>query len=136
MNPTTISEAELLPEDALERFSKALQKATVVLYPDADVPPIAFEAPRRPEFGDFATNVALQLARFAKKPPQEVATTVLERTFENAPDLRSVVSDAQAVAGFINIRLAPVCWQRSVARILREGASFGKAPANGKRISL
>ncbi|MDP9016818.1 MAG: arginine--tRNA ligase, partial [Candidatus Eremiobacteraeota bacterium] len=136
MNPITTEESPVLPEAALLTFSQALTHAISTLWPDAQAPHIVFEAPRRPEFGDFATNIALQLARVAKRSPQDVATQILDQTFEQAPQLRALFSDAQAVAGFINIRLAPICWQHSVARILRDGEHFGKSPDNGTRISL
>ena len=48
----------------------------------------AFEAPRRPEFGDFATNVALQLAKVAKRTPQDVALALIEDVRAAAPELR------------------------------------------------
>ncbi|MDQ6930085.1 MAG: arginine--tRNA ligase [Candidatus Eremiobacteraeota bacterium] len=136
MNPITTEAHGVLPDVTLETFSKALARTISALYPDAPVPAIVFEAPRRPEFGDFATNVALQLARVAKRSPQDVATAVLERTFEAEPGLRAVLSEAQPVAGFINIRLSPACWQSNVARILREGDGYGRAAPNGTRISL
>ncbi len=50
--------------------------------------------------------------------------------------LESVVSSIDAVGGFINIRLAPACWQTNLAVILREGTGFGDAPSNGTRVSL
>jgi arginyl-tRNA synthetase len=40
------------------------------------------------------------------------------------------------VAGFINVRLAATVWQASVARVLRDGANFGRALPRGERISL
>lgn len=136
MSPITTSEAELLPEAALHKFSKALAQAITALYPDAESPQIVFDAPRRPEFGDFATNVALQLARIAKRSPQDVAIAILARTSEAAPELRSIFSEMQAVAGFINVRLAPACWQQSISRILHEAGDFARGPQTPQRISL
>ncbi|MFN2528605.1 MAG: arginine--tRNA ligase [Candidatus Baltobacteraceae bacterium] len=136
MNPITTDDSHVLPEAALQTFAQALGQSIAALYPESAPVSITFEAPRRPEFGDFATNVALQLARVAKRAPQDVATVLLERTFADAPQIRSRFSDVEAVAGFINLRLAPVCWQDSVARILREGENFGRAPLNGSKISL
>jgi len=136
MNPITTEDSPVLPEAALQTFAQALGQSIAALYPEALAVHITFEAPRRPEFGDFATNVALQLARVAKRSPQDVATVLLERTFADAPEIRSLFSDAEAVAGFINLRLAPICWQHNVARILREAENFGRAPVNGSKISL
>jgi len=84
MNPITTEDSPVLPEAALQTFAQALGQSIAALYPEALAVHITFEAPRRPEFGDFATNVALQLARVAKRSPQDVATVLLERTFADA----------------------------------------------------
>ncbi len=79
------SDAALLPEAVLEQFARALARTIQRQYPQSAEPPIAFEAPRRPEFGDFATNVAFSLANDARAAPQAVALILIERTLaENA----------------------------------------------------
>ncbi|MDB5169945.1 MAG: argS [Candidatus Saccharibacteria bacterium] len=55
------------------------------------------------QFGDFATNVALQLAKPLGKNPREVAETLAAKIRENAPEQIQEVSIAGP--GFINIRL-------------------------------
>jgi arginyl-tRNA synthetase len=131
MNPTTTEEMTLLPLDELAaRFAAAAR----ALWPEAD-PVVQFEAPRRAEFGDVATNVAFGLARVARKKPQEIAAAIAARALED-PAVRSTVADATAVAGFVNLRLVPAFWQRVVAAALREGADFGRGTPTGERISL
>src|SRR5260370_6063545 len=131
MNPTTTEEMTLLSLDELAaRFAAAAR----VLWPEAN-PVVQFEAPRRAEFGDVATNVAFGLARVARKKPQEIAEAIAARALDD-PAVRSTVADATAVAGFINLRLVPAFWQRVVATALREGAEFGRGTPTGERISL
>lgn len=136
MKPVAANRAVQLPETALQTFAATLLEIIAQEYPRSPAAQIDFEAPRRPEFGDFATNVAFSLARGAKRSPQEIATHLLDRAFSHAPHLRSLVRQAEAVAGFINLRLAPVCWQTNLALILRERDRFGTAPSNGIRVSL
>jgi arginyl-tRNA synthetase len=100
------------------------------------VPVVAFEAPRRPEFGDFATNLAFTLAKEARRSPQEVADAIVAELTQRAPQLTRIFSRMEAVAGFINLRLAPAVWHAELARILQEGEHFGEAPRNGLRVSL
>lgn len=57
-----------------------------------------------PQFGDFATNVALQLAGPAHKPPREIAETLVAKLREAYGDKVSGI--AIAGPGFINITLA------------------------------
>ena len=135
MNPTTISSG-LLPDDALAAFAEAIGDAIAVRYPGAGVVPVAFEAPRRPEFGDFSTNVAFGLAKAARRSPGDIATTLVADIRERAPNVGALFSSIDAVGGFINVRCAPASWQTMLRTILREGREFGRSSHGGARISL
>src|SRR5487761_2584978 len=117
-------------ETLAERFADAARS----LYPDSE-PTVAFEAPRRPEFGDIATNVAFGLAKAAKRAPNEIAQAIAERARAD-PAVREAVAGATPTAGFINVRLVPAFWQRTVATALREGAAYGRGPQQAERVSL
>lgn len=134
MNPTTTE--PVLPEDALATFAAALNDAIACAWPDAPRAAVAFEAPRRPEFGDFATNAAFGLARAAKRPPQELAASLVAAVLEREPRLRDLFTEVTPTAGFINLRLSPAVWQAVIARILRDGARFGQGAKQAARISL
>jgi arginyl-tRNA synthetase len=141
MNPTTTkggsAHAEpILPEDALERCARALEALVARTYPDAPAAAVFFEEPRNPDFGDFATNAALRLAKFARKAPNEVALALIAALRSEEPAITALFGSIEAVAGFINVRLAPPCWQALVAKILHDGASFGRGASNGATISL
>ena len=136
MNPTTTDAPALLPDDALEVLREALLAAIAARYPAAADVEIAFESPRRVEFGDFATNVALGLARVARTSPQNVAVALIEEARTLRPQLAQIFAEIQPVAGFVNVRLAARSWQAVVGQVLREGSRFGESPKNGTRISL
>ncbi|HEY8297586.1 MAG TPA: arginine--tRNA ligase, partial [Candidatus Baltobacteraceae bacterium] len=136
MNPTTTKREPDRPQAALARFAAALSDAIVRLFPEAPAAPVEFEAPRRPEFGDFATNAALRLAKVARRSPQDVATALVAALDAAHPQLRELFSEIVPTAGFINVRLAPSLWQDVVGDVLRAGDRFGESPRNGKRISL
>ncbi len=126
----------MLPQDALAAFAGAIADAVAARYPDAPAADVNFEAPRRPEFGDFATNVAFTLAKVAKRSPNDIATTLVADVRDKAPNVASLFSSIDPVAGFINLRCAPFVWQTLLAAILRDGRKFGRFGANGTRISL
>jgi len=137
MNPTTTEPAAAGADDALGIVARALERAAAELVPDEPVA-VVFEPPRNVAFGDFASSVALRLAKRARRAPQQLATELVARAYALEPALAELLAaEPTATAGFINIRLAPVVWQRLVGRILREGAAFGRAtkPA-GERVSL
>ena len=117
------------------RVVAALRDAAATLVP-GEPPEIVLEAPRNAAFGDFASNVALQLAKRARRPPQQLAEAIVETIFATDPSLRQIVAEATAVAGFINVRLAPAYWQGVVGEILAQCARYGRGAPQGVRISL
>jgi arginyl-tRNA synthetase len=124
-----------MPQQALLVFAEAARSAVATRYPDAPPVAVEFEAPRRVEFGDFATNIAFSLAKIARCSPQEVAGAIAADV-ERSPRIGELFSSVEPVAGFINVRLRPTVWHQVVARILREGDRFGQFPRSGKRVSL
>ncbi len=129
------AEHALLPDDALRALADALRESAQALYPSASAE-VSFEAPRRPEFGEVATNVAFSLVRAARRSPQDVAAALVADVCERAPRVTQLFSSIEAVAGFINLRLSPSIWQGTVARIVREGEAFARAAHRGVRISI
>ncbi|MBL8309294.1 MAG: arginine--tRNA ligase [Burkholderiales bacterium] len=88
---------------------------------DTAVP--ALERPKQAEHGDWATNIALQMAKPLGKNPREVAT-LLKAALDAQPN--TMVSEiAIAGPGFINIRLNPAAKFSVVADALRQGDAFG-----------
>lgn len=129
------TEAASPVEDALRLFAEGAAAAVAAIY---SIPPpaVTFEAPRRLEFGDFSTNLAFSLTKTARRSPQEIAAGLVTELARRAPELAELFSSVEAVAGFINLRLAPAVWHASLARAIYEGERFGEAPRNGLRVSL
>ncbi len=136
MSLTITEEQPASPEGALAAFAEATAQAIATRFPGSPPIEVTFEAPRRPEFGDFSTNVAFGLARAVRTSPQNVATALVAELRASHPQLHALFREIEPTAGFINLRLAPACWQSVVARIVREGKRFGESPKNGTRVSL
>jgi arginyl-tRNA synthetase len=83
---------------------------------------VAFERPKQASHGDFATSVALQLAKLLKQNPREVAARLVD-ALEPSPWISRTEI---AGAGFVNIFLTDVARQAVVGRILTEGDRFGR----------
>jgi arginyl-tRNA synthetase len=135
MNPTT-TEGGVAPGDGLARVAAALQRATLAVVGTEEAPAVVFEAPRNPDFGDFASNIALQLAKRARRPPQQLAEQLVQTMFAEDPSLLEILAEAKPQGGFINVRMSPHHWQRAVASILREGSGYGRGAPAGERLSL
>ena len=87
----------------------------------------ALERPKQADHGDYATNIALQLAKPLGKNPREVATA-LKAALDAAP--HPLVQEITiAGPGFINIRLKPSAKFSVVADVLKLGDKFGRSDA-------
>ncbi|MET9830571.1 ArgS-related anticodon-binding protein NrtL [Streptomyces sp. NPDC006385] len=75
--------------------------------------------------GDYATNIALQLARPAGRPPRQVAE-ILRARLAGSDGVRDVVVTGP---GFLNISLSATAPTALVAEILRRGPRYGFADA-------
>ena len=90
------------------------------------VPVITLERPKVATHGDFACNVAMQIAKGLKQNPRAVAQTVVDALLADRDDL---IERAEiAGPGFINLVLSAKVHQAVVATILAEGERFGLRP--------
>jgi arginyl-tRNA synthetase len=89
--------------------------------PTASPSEITWEVPRDPAHGDYATNVAMLLAKSLRRPPRQVADAILA----NLPALDEIERAEVAGPGFLNVFLAPAYCRAGLTRILAEGAGFG-----------
>jgi arginyl-tRNA synthetase len=110
----------------------ALQKLVGTLLaetPDAAL--VTVERTRDAQHGDFATNVALRLAKAARRNPRELAQAILA-----AMPANDIVAKAEvAGAGFINFFLVKDVLSREVSRIHELGDRYGRGTlGGGKRI--
>lgn len=111
--------------DIKAHLATLLRAALVRAAPEAADAQVLIERPRDVAHGDFACNVALQLAKRLKRKPRELA----ERLTAAVAADPYVAKLEVAGAGFINIRLAPRAGQEAVARVLQLGAAYGHARA-------
>lgn len=79
------------------------------------------ERPRNPEHGDYATNIAMQVAKKAGTNPREFGTWLAESLSAH----EGIDEATVAGPGFINIRLAAAAQGKIVEEILAAGADFG-----------
>ena len=94
---------------------------------------ITLERPKNREHGDYATSVALQLAKVAGKNPREVAQIILDQL----KGVDSISALEIAGPGFINITLHRASQAELISTIIKTGKEFGHGSAlAGVRINL
>ncbi|MDD2338082.1 MAG: arginine--tRNA ligase, partial [Geobacteraceae bacterium] len=98
------------------------------------MPEIAIEVPAHAEHGDFATNVAMQLAKPEKKAPRQIAE-ILAKNLESNSDLFEKVEIAGP--GFINFFIKKDLWRETLKCIVASGNNYGKGTAGqGKKVQV
>jgi len=122
----------MLPEQQKQLIS-LIQAAVAQSLPDAQ-PTVLLERPKVAAHGDVATNVAMQLAKPAKRNPRELAQAIVEALLAQ-PGARDLVESAEiAGPGFINLRVTAAARQAVIATVAEQGAAFGRAPRAGEKI--
>ena len=94
---------------------------------------IVIERPKNRDHGDYATPVALTLAKSAGRPPREIATMVAERLRE----IPGVADVEVAGPGFLNIRLAAEAQGLVAGQVVEAGADYGRGTLlEGRRVNV
>ncbi|OZD08634.1 arginine--tRNA ligase [Rhodococcus sp. 06-235-1A] len=125
----------MTPADLAELLHATAAKVLAERGLDASVLPakLTVERPRNPEHGDYATNVALQVAKKAGANPRDFAGWLADALAAEA----AIDSADVAGPGFLNIRLAAAAQGEIVARVLAAGTAFGNGSSMaGKKVNL
>jgi len=122
------------PEDLAQLVLSSVRAAVdagelPVAVPDS----VTVERPKNRQHGDYSTNVAMQLAKPAGRPPRQVAEIIAERL--RADDAIEQVEIAGP--GFINVRLAAAAQGLLARQIVEAGARYGETDTfYGQKINL
>ncbi|MCI2808206.1 arginine--tRNA ligase [Eoetvoesiella caeni] len=110
-----------------------IRAAVTQVVPDAS-PNILLERPKVAAHGDIATNVAMQLAKPAKRNPRELAQQIVDALMAQPAAAELIASAEIAGPGFINFRLANAARQAVLHAIQDEGGQFGILPPNNEKV--
>jgi arginyl-tRNA synthetase len=117
---------------ALKPLIEQLVIAALAALPTDTLPPeiiqaalaegVPLERTRDAAHGDFACNLAMRLAKAAKRNPRQLAQALVAAL----PVSPSVAKVEIAGPGFINFHLSPVAYTAELQQILQRGASYGR----------
>ncbi len=98
---------------------------------------VYLEIPKEKRFGDFSTNVAMRLAREMKKPPMDIAASVVGKAKEALASGDAVSDIKIEKPGFINFYLSSKAAVEALSEMLREGDRFGcSSLEKGKKVQI
>jgi arginyl-tRNA synthetase len=100
-----------------ELFAQALR----IVAPDQNSATILIERPKQVTHGDYACNLAMQLAKPLRKSPRDIANAIIAAL----PQSDVVEKVEIAGAGFINVFITTAAKQEVVRGVLQAGASYG-----------
>jgi len=120
-------------DDLKQSLETVIKDAMRAIVPDHADTPIGLDRPKQAAHGDYASNVALALAKRAKRSPRELAQALVAAL----PSSQLIERAEIAGAGFINFFVTPAARQAVVARVLAERESFGSSRAHdGERVMV
>ena len=90
---------------------------------------VSWDVPRDERHGDYATNVALTLARSARQAPRKVAEAIVA----HFPALPAVERFEIAGPGFLNVFLSSTWCAGALGAILAEGGGYGAGQSDKRR---
>ncbi len=94
------------------------------------VPEVKVERPKSREHGDYATSIALALAKQAGLPPREIATLLAERLVE----VDGIASAEVAGPGFVNVKFDSATQGELARTVVTAGEKWGHGTALAGRV--
>ncbi len=116
-----------LIESLLRQALSALPESRVP--PDARATNVEVERTRDAAHGDFASNLAMRLAKATRQNPRALAQSLIE----SLPGHPLVAKAEVAGTGFINFFLKDAAYYEEVARILADSGRYGRSDHGGGR---
>lgn len=126
---------ENIREQIRNVVKKALAAATEKgLLPDIIIEDVFIETPKEKEHGDFSTNIAMVLAKQAKKAPVQIASVLID----NMDFTDTYIQRAECAGpGFINFFLGTTWLYDTLKIISREGDDYGRIDiGRGKKVMV
>ena len=93
-------------------------------------PQLSLDAPKRPEWGDLASTVAMSLAASEQRAPHDIAQIIIDNLIqcEQLFDRVEIVRP-----GFLNLTVKPAVWQEVLGEIEMQGLTYGRAEMGQRR---
>lgn len=126
-------------KDLIEKSIKELQKEGVFF--DFQIPEIKIEVPEEKNYGDYATNIGMQLSSLIKKDSKVIARDIVEKIFLDknlyikAKSIFDKLDSNKMIAGpgFINFFLKKEYIQGQVGEIIKQREKFGQLKIGKKQ---
>ncbi|MBA9027909.1 MULTISPECIES: arginine--tRNA ligase [Bacillaceae] len=115
-----------------EKLKQEIKDAVIKagLATEEEIPNVVLELPKDKTHGDYSTNMAMQLARVAKKAPRAIAESLIENFDRNKASIEKIEI---AGPGFINFYMNNQYLTELIPVILKAGDSYGESEFGQKQ---
>lgn len=123
-------------EQVKELVKQEIQAAVVKagLASEEQVPGVILEIPKEKAHGDYSTNMAMQLARIAKKPPRAIAEEIIANFDKSKASVEKIEI---AGPGFINFYMNNSYLTELIPAILQAGEKYGETnTGKGQKVQV
>ncbi|ASB71883.1 arginine--tRNA ligase [Bacillus subtilis] len=124
--------AEQMKDVLKEEIKAAVLKAG--LAEESQIPNVVLEIPKDKTHGDYSTNMAMQLARVAKKAPRQIAEEIVAHFDKGKASIEKLDI---AGPGFINFYMNNQYLTKLIPSVLEAGEAYGETNiGNGERVQV
>ncbi|MEC3619981.1 arginine--tRNA ligase [Bacillus subtilis] len=124
--------AEQMKDVLKEEIKAAVLKAE--LAEESQIPNVVLETPKDKTHGDYSTNMAMQLARVAKKAPRQIAEEIVAHFDKGKASIEKLDI---AGPGFINFYMNNQYLTKLIPSVLEAGEAYGETNiGNGERVQV
>ncbi|MCY7899966.1 arginine--tRNA ligase [Bacillus inaquosorum] len=124
--------AEQMKDVLKEEIKAAVLKAG--LAEESQIPNVILETPKDKTHGDYSTNMAMQLARIAKKAPRQIAEEIVAHFDKGKASIEKLDI---AGPGFINFYMNNQYLTKLIPSVLEAGEAYGETNiGNGERVQV
>ncbi|MEO8476287.1 MAG: arginine--tRNA ligase [Actinomycetota bacterium] len=122
----------MIEDQLVAWLGEGLAAAAPALGLEGELPIPELLAPKQKDHGDFATNVALGLAKRVGRPPRDVAQALAAAL----PQVEFVERVEVAGPGFLNVFTTDDWLHAALRRVVDSGAAYGRAEPSGRRVQV
>ena len=126
-----MNSVEQKKEQLKEEIKQAVLKAN--LASESELPEVILESPKDKAHGDYATNMAMQLARIAKKAPRAIAEDLKANLDMTKAGIKQIDI---AGPGFINFFMDTAYLTELIPTILDNGSNYGRSADRNEKIQV
>lgn len=123
-----MNSVEQMQSKLKQEIKDAVLKANLAA--EEQIPDVILEIPKDKSHGDYSTNMAMQLARVAKKAPRQIAEALIEHFDSSKASIKKIEI---AGPGFINFHMDNSYLTNLIPTILEAGDRYGETDIGGKQ---